>query len=151
MIQELCNSISSEKVFIEFASELEKHKDLTFCQEMIERLTLVIAASPFYKTLRAILMGKVKPEYVDSKEELFFKLFKTWSYNPISTLTLCLLSKNYKLAYNLLPRFTLIEMDTNKLIALGSLVQLIESPGFVNLRIELTRQDESSKYLLKTL
>lgn len=118
---------------------------------MIERLTLVIAASPFYKTLREILMGKVKPEYVQSKEELFFKLFKTWSFNPISTLTLCLLSKNYKLAYNLLPRFTLIEMDTNNLIALGSLVQLIESPGFINLRLELTRQDEGSKYLLKTL
>jgi vacuole morphology and inheritance protein 14 len=89
---------------------------------MIERLTLVIAASPFYKNLRAIMMGKFKPEFVASKEELFFKLFKTWSYNPISTLTLCLLTKNYKLAYNLLPRFTLIEMDTNKLIALGSMV-----------------------------
>lgn len=118
---------------------------------MIERLTLVIAASPFYKSSRAILMGTNKPEYVATKEELFFRLFKTWSYNPISTLTLCLLSKNYKLAYNLLPRFSLIEMDTNKLIALGSLVQLIESPGFINLRIELTRQDEASKYLLKTL
>lgn len=118
---------------------------------MIERLTLVISASPFYKTFRMILMGKCKPEYLESKEELFFKLFKTWSFNPISTLTLCLLSKNYKLAYNLLPRFTLLEMDTTKLIALGSLVQLIESPGFINLRIELTRQDENSKYLLKTL
>lgn len=106
---------------------------------MIERLTLVISASPFYKTLRGILMGKVKPEYVSTKEELFFKLFKTWSYNPISTLTLCLLSKNYKLAYNLIPRFTMIEMDTPKLIALGSLVQLIESPGFLNMRIQLTR------------
>jgi len=118
---------------------------------MIERLTLVIAASPFYKPLREILMGKREPEYSNSKEELFFLLFKTWSFNPIATLTLCLLSKNYKLAYNLLPRFTLIEMDTNDLIALGSLVQLIESPGFINLRIELTRQDEGSKYLLKTL
>jgi len=67
-------------------------------------------------------MGKIKPEYVSTKEELFFELFKTFSFNPISTLTLCLLSKNYKLAYNLLPRFSIIEMDTNKLIALGSLV-----------------------------
>jgi len=86
-----------------------------------------------------VLFRSVKPEYVSTKEELFFKLFKTWSYNPISTLTLCLLSKNYKLAYNLIPRFTMIEMDTPKLIALGSLVQLIESPGFLNLRIQLTR------------
>ena len=151
VIQELCNSISSEKVFMEFAGKLENHPDLIFCQELIERLTLVIAASPYYKTLRGILMGKVKPEYAKTKEQLFFSLFKTWSYNPISTLTLCLLSRNYELAYRLIPRFTQIEMDTPKLIALGSLVQLIESPGFINLRIELTRQDQQTKYLLKTL
>lgn len=84
-------------------------------------------------------MGKVKPIYAETKEALFFALFKTWSYNPISTLTLCLMSRNYKLAYRLIPRFTLIEMDVPKLIALGGLVQLIETRGFVNLRIELTR------------
>ena len=58
VIQELCNSISSEQVFMEFASKLENHMDLVFQQELIERLTLVIAASPQYKTLRDILMGK---------------------------------------------------------------------------------------------
>lgn len=83
-------------------------------------------------------------EYAETKEQLFFALFKTWSYNPVSTLTLCLLTKNYELAYRLMPRFTLIEMDTSKLIALGSLVQLIESPVFVNLRLELIRTDKRS-------
>lgn len=107
---------------MEFADKLESHPDLVFVQELIERLTLVIAASPSYKSLRDILMGKKNPEYAESKEKLFFTLFKTWSYNPISTLTLCLLSKNYKLACRLIPRFTQIEMDTSKLIALGSLV-----------------------------
>ncbi len=86
-------------------------------------------------------------EYAETKEQLFFALFKTWSYNPVSTLTLCLLTKNYELAYRLMPRFTLIEMDTSKLIALGSLVQLIESPVFVNLRLELIRTDKRSQYL----
>ena len=43
---------------MEFASKLENHMDLVFQQELIERLTLVIAASPQYKTLRDILMGK---------------------------------------------------------------------------------------------
>jgi hypothetical protein len=51
------------------------------------------------------------------------------------------MSRNYELAYRLIPRFTEIEMDTEKLIALGNLVQLIESPTFQDLRIELTRQD----------
>ncbi len=93
-------------------------------------------------------MGQTKTmEYAETKEQLFFALFKTWSYNPVSTLTLCLLTKNYELAYRLMPRFTLIEMDTSKLIALGSLVQLIESPVFVNLRLELIRTDKRSQYL----
>jgi len=50
-----------------------------------------------------------------------------------------------------MPRFTLIDMDTSKLIALGSLVQLIESPVFVNLRLELIKTDKRSQYLQKTL
>ena len=82
---------------------------------------------------------------------MFFGLFKTWCINPVSTLTLCLLSKNYELSYRLMTRFTCIEIDTPKLIALGSLVQLIESPSFLNLRLELTRNDKPSKYLQKTL
>jgi len=57
------------------------------------------------------------------------------------------LTKNYELAYRLIPRFTMIELDTAKLIGLGTLVQLIESPCFVNLRLELSRNDKRSIYL----
>jgi vacuole morphology and inheritance protein 14 len=59
-------------------------------------------------------------------------IYKTWSFNPISTLILCLMSGHYELAYNLIPRFTIIEMDTPKLIQFANLVQLIESPSFVS-------------------
>lgn len=109
---------------MDFAGKLQAHHDLLFVQEMIERLTLVICASPSYIRLRHILQGYLTAplEFAETKEKLFFALFKTWSLNPVSTLTLCLLSKNYELAYRLIPRFTQIEMDTPKLIALGSLV-----------------------------
>jgi len=43
---------------MEFAGLLEDTDDLIFCQELIETLTLAIAASPFYKTLRDKLVGK---------------------------------------------------------------------------------------------
>jgi vacuole morphology and inheritance protein 14 len=137
---------------MEFAGKLDTHHDLLFVSELIERLTFVIVASNSYSRLRSVLMGQTKTmEYAETKEQLFFALFKTWSYNPVSTLTLCLLTKNYELAYRLMPRFTQIEMDTSKLIALGSLVQLIESPVFVNLRLELIRTDKHSQFLQKTL
>jgi vacuole morphology and inheritance protein 14 len=83
---------------------------------MIETLTLALAASPLYSTLRENLKGKTKPDFVENKEKLFLFLYQTWCYNPVSTLTLCLMSRNYELAYNLIPRFTMIEMDTPRLI-----------------------------------
>lgn len=123
VIQALTNVISQEKVFMEFAGKLENHHDLLFVQELIERLTLVIVASPTYSRLRQVLTGQItKTDYAETKEQLFYALFKTWSYNPVSTLTLCLLTKNYELAYRLIPRFTMIELDTAKLIGLGTLV-----------------------------
>ena len=133
---------------MEFAGKLDTHHDLLFVQELVERLTFVIVGSNSYSKLRQVLMGLTKTiEYAETKEQLFFSLFKSWSYNPVSTITLCLLTKNYELAYRLMPRFTQIEMDTSKLIALGTLVQLIESPVFVSLRLELIRTDKRSQYL----
>ena len=137
---------------MEFSKNLENHKDLHFVQELIDRLTLVIVAQPTHSKLRKVLTGHQSIlEFAQSKEELFFALFKTWSYNPVSTLTLCFLTRNYELAHRLMPRFALIEMDISKLIALGSLVQLIESPVFANLRMELTRTDLKAQYLQKTM
>jgi hypothetical protein len=43
------------------------------------------------------------------------------------------------------------ELDSRKLIQLGTLVQLFESPNFVQLRISLMNQTEQNKYLIKTL
>ncbi len=57
VISALTNSISQEKVFMEFAGKLENHHDLLFVQELIERLTLVIVASPTYTRLRQVLTG----------------------------------------------------------------------------------------------
>ena len=69
VIQELTNNISQEKVFMEFAANLENQQDLHFVQELIDRLTLVIVASPNYNRLRSILMGQYKTlEFAETKE-----------------------------------------------------------------------------------
>jgi hypothetical protein len=88
---------------------------------MIETLTFAIAASPFYKALRGKLYGTVPTDFAKDKEDLFIKLFNSWSINPISTLTLCLLSQKYELAYNLLFKLT-DELDSKRLIQIGTLV-----------------------------
>ena len=117
---------------------------------MIETLTFAISSSPFYKALRGKLFGTVPTDFAKDREELFTHLFNSWCINPISTLTLCLLSQKYELAYNLLNHLS-DELDSKKLIQLGTLVQLIESPSFVQLRLQLMKQTEENKYLIKTL
>ena len=115
----------AEKIVLEFAKILERQSDLSFVSDFIETLTLAVAASPLYTKFRNKLLGKEPTEHVSSKEELFKVLFSktianfaidTWSYNPISTLTLCFLCRNYELAYNLIPRFTMIDLNTTNLI-----------------------------------
>ena len=57
VIFELTNSIPQEKVFMEFANNLESLQDLGFVVELIDRLTLLILAQPNYAKLRKVLMG----------------------------------------------------------------------------------------------
>ncbi len=83
---------------------------------MIETLTITLAANPLYEDFRAKLRGKIPTQFVESKEVLFETLYKTWCRSPVATLTLCLISRNYELAYNLIPRFTMVEIDTTRLI-----------------------------------
>lgn len=117
---------------------------------MTESLTFAISASQYYKALRQKLYGSTPTDFAKDKEDLFQHLFNSWCINPIASLILCLLSQKYELAFNLLNKFT-DELDSKKLIQLGTLVQLIESPTFVNLRLQMMKQSKKSQYLLKTL
>ena len=73
---------------------------------MIETLTFAIASAQFYKPLRDKLSGSIPTQIADSRESLFLHLYNSWCINPISTLTLCLLTRKYELAYNLLNHLT---------------------------------------------
>lgn len=87
---------------------------------MVQTLDLTLAAHPLYKDVRDVLRGDSgTPE---ERRELFRTLYATWSFNPVSTLTLCLLSRQYQLAFNLIPRFSGLVVDTRTLIQLGNLV-----------------------------
>ena len=129
-------SIKPEKVLMEFATIFHRINDLDFVYDMIETLTFGVAASPFYKILRMKLWGQMPTDFAKDKEDLFLHLFNSWCINPVSTLTICLLSQKYELAYNLIHKFT-DELEPRQLIQLGTLIQLIESPHFVKLRIQL--------------
>lgn len=73
------------------------------------------------------------------------------NYCPISAITLCLLAKKYKLAYTLLLHICRgITFNKDHLIQLCNIVQLIESPTLLPLRLELL-DPHNNYYLFKTL
>jgi len=77
-------------------------------------------------------------------------LFRAWCYNSVATFSLCLLAQAYEQAYNLLQIFADLEMTVNMLIQIDKLVQLLESPVFTYLRLQLLEPDRYP-YLYKCL
>jgi vacuole morphology and inheritance protein 14 len=71
--------------------------------------------------LREKLFGTLATTFAESREDLFIHMYDSWCINPIASLILCLLSKKFELAYNLLNHIS-GELDSNKLIQLGTLV-----------------------------
>ncbi|KAJ1916445.1 hypothetical protein LPJ71_001948 [Coemansia sp. S17] len=71
--------------------------------------------------------------------DLFCSLFRAWSHNPAACLTLCLLSQHYALGSELISVFGQLTQDltVSFLVQLDKLVQLIESPVFTYLRLQL--------------
>ncbi|KAJ2082594.1 hypothetical protein H4R24_001475 [Coemansia sp. RSA 988] len=70
---------------------------------------------------------------------LFTALFRTWSHNPAACLTLCLLSQHYEVSAELIHVFGRLTQDltVSFLVQLDKLVQLLESPVFTFVRLQL--------------
>jgi vacuole morphology and inheritance protein 14 len=67
--------------------------------------------------------------------ENFTVLFQAFKYNPASVTSLCLLAKQYQLAYRILVTFSSeLEMSQRVLVDFCKLAGLLESPGFLRTR-----------------
>jgi hypothetical protein len=87
-----------------------------------------------------------------SSNEIFVTLFNCWSYSPVATFSLCLYSQRYDLSAQLVACFATVEVTVNFLMQIDKLVQLLESPVFIPVRLHLL--DVNSKHhrnLLKSL
>ena len=81
---------------------------------------------------------------------LFITLYRSWSHNPVATVALCLLTQNYDHASSLVQKFADIEITAGLLKEIDKLVQLIESPIFSFLRLQLLVPHEHAS-LVRTL
>ncbi|KAJ5138347.1 uncharacterized protein N7515_003195 [Penicillium bovifimosum] len=146
IIRQLCLNLSPERIYRTLADCLEKEEDLEFASIMVQNLNNNLITAPELSELRKRLRN------LDSKDgqAFFVGLFRSWCHNAVSTFSLCLLAQAYEQAYNLLQIFAELEMTVNMLIQIDKLVQLLESPVFTHLRLQLL-EPEKYPFLYKCL
>jgi len=83
--------------------------------------------------------SRKKLKQIDNPEnrDLFIVLYRSWCHNPSATLSLCLLSCLYEQGTQLISRFAELEITVSFLVEIDKLVQLLESPIFSSLRLQL--------------
>ncbi|KAL1844103.1 hypothetical protein VTJ49DRAFT_4955 [Mycothermus thermophilus] len=146
IIRQLCTNLSPERIYRTLADCIEKEEDLEFASIMVQNLNNNLITAPELAELRKRLRN------LETKEgqTFFVALFRSWCYNAVATFSLCLLAQAYEQAYNLLQIFAELEMTVNILIQIDKLVQLLESPVFTYLRLQLL-EPERYPHLYKCL
>jgi vacuole morphology and inheritance protein 14 len=173
IVRKLCVLLNAKSVYIRMAEALCNYEvpdganeadQLEFVGTMVQTLNLILLTASELSDLRSILattftkpklissrLSKIRSQASDSVR-VFSTLFRCWCHNPIATFSLCLLAQAYDLAFELIKRFSEIEVTVGLLMQVDKLVQLLESPIFAHLRLQLL--DVDSKYhapLLKSL
>ncbi|KAL8375750.1 hypothetical protein RB595_007054 [Gaeumannomyces hyphopodioides] len=146
IIRQLCVSLSAERIYRTLADCIEKEEDVEFASIMVQNLNNNLITAPELSDLRKRLRN------LETKDgqTFFVALFRSWCYNAVATFSLCLLAQAYEQAYNLLQIFAELEMTVSILIQIDKLVQLLESPVFTYLRLQLL-EPEKYPHLYKCL
>ena len=142
ILNKLLHSIGYKKFLTGLCKALALEEDLEMASTMVQNMNLVLITSPDMKMLRKDLQAMQDLEF-------FTYLYKAWSHHPIALFSILLICQLYEHACEVLNIFSEIEITVNMLIQVDKLVQLIESPIFTYLRLQLL--DNQNIYLYKAL
>ncbi|KAH8866099.1 Protein VAC14 like [Schistosoma japonicum] len=133
IITDLCQVLGADTVYCTISTIISYIKPLGSAFVLVQALNRILLTQPvlhdFRKQLRAI--------NTEAKCQLFEKLYRAWCYNPVSLLSLCMLTENYKHCSRLVKSFGDIVITVEILCDLDQLIQMIESPIFASLRMHL--------------
>lgn len=146
IIRQLCLLLHAENIFHSMADILLKEEDLKFASTMVQTLNTILLTSAELFQLR----NQLKDLRTQESCALFCCLYRSWCHNPVATVSLCFLTQNYRHAYDLIQKFGDLEVTVDFLMEVDKLVQLIESPIFTYLRLQLL-DVENNPYLIKAL
>ncbi|KAH9989128.1 vacuolar protein 14 C-terminal Fig4p binding-domain-containing protein [Russula vinacea] len=154
IIRQLCLNLSTERIYKTFAEILEKEEDLDFASVIVQKLSTILITSPELADFRRRLKSL---ETRQDGQALFVTLYRSWCHNAVAVFSLCLLAQAYEHASNLLAILQVffsccadLEMTVQILVQIDKLVQLIESPVFTYIRLQLLEPDRYP-YLFKCL
>ncbi|KAF5358988.1 hypothetical protein D9758_004832 [Tetrapyrgos nigripes] len=138
IVRQLCLNLNTERIYKTFAEILEKEDDLEFASVIVQKLNIILITSPeladFRKRLKSL-------ETRQDGQALFTTLYRSWCHNAVAVFSLCLLAQAYEHASNLLYIFADLEITVPILVQIDKLVQLIESPVFTYIRLQLLEPD----------
>ncbi|KAH9509518.1 PtdIns(3,5)P(2) sythesis regulation factor [Bulinus truncatus] len=133
IIRQLSIYLSAEAIFRSLSEILILEEDVAFACTVVQSLnTILLTSTEIYE-----LRSQLKELSTEDSCSLFCCLYKCWCHSPISLMSLCYLTQNYAQAYRLMQIFGDLEVTVDFLKEIDKLVQLIESPIFAYLRLQL--------------
>jgi len=146
-LRQLSLYIAPEKIYLALSEIMETAEfDPNFSSLMIQTLNLILLTSSEFREMRKNLKDLNNPD----NRSLFIALYRSWCHNPASTFSLCLMAQAYEHAYALVTKFAEMEITVNFLVEIDKLIQLIESPIFTSLRLQLL-EPKKYPYLYKCM
>ncbi|XP_061189679.1 protein VAC14 homolog [Saccostrea echinata] len=133
IIRQLCQLLTAEDIFKSFSHIIVDEPDVGFACKIVQTLNTILLTSTELFELRT----QLKNLDTQGSCALFCCLYKSWCHSPIATISLCYLTQNYHHASDLLQAFGDLEITVDFLKEIDKLVQLIESPIFSYLRLQL--------------
>eukprot|EP00667_Euglena_gracilis_P004437 EG_transcript_4453 len=147
IVRQLSLLLNPERLYRELAAILREEPDKEFVGTLVQLLNMILLTSAELMPLRELLRGGLE---VEDARSLFLALYYCWSYNAVATLSLCLLAMAHEHAYTLVCSFGEMQVTVNFLTQIDKLVQLLESPIFAHVRLQLL-EPTRHPYLVKTL
>lgn len=125
-----------------------------FVSTMVQTLNLILLTASELHGLRVLLSKAFETGDTDAEElallnphdeqsgtrtgvQVFVSLFRCWCHSPVATFSLCLLGRAYSVAFALVKKFSEMEVTCGFLMQIDKLVNLLESPVFLHLRLQL--------------
>ncbi|VDK60967.1 unnamed protein product [Anisakis simplex] len=110
-----------------------EEENVEFVSQMVAMLNGILLTATELFEMRDQLRALQDEESVS----LFECLYRSWAYQPIALLGLCILSQNYEHASELAKYLWRIDVTLEVLVEIDRLVQLIESPILAYVRLDL--------------